>query len=132
MWCNSASYSLIQLLRIFTKTNLLPPYYLDYLPSPWRMVASLKVLSYLFVYRQRRNSVKGLSTIGLAINTHWPFSDQFQHLANQNLFWLAKFTVHFNGKTITYKMSYLQRKWPTNLSPLFVPLIWTLVMLLTV
>ena len=26
---------------------------------------------------------------------HWPFSQQFQHLANQNLFWLAKFTVHF-------------------------------------
>ena len=26
---------------------------------------------------------------------HWPFSDQFQHLANQNPFWLAKFTVHF-------------------------------------
>ena len=26
---------------------------------------------------------------------HWPFSDQFQHLADQNLFWSAKFTVHF-------------------------------------
>ena len=26
---------------------------------------------------------------------HWPFSDQFQHLANQNPFWSAKFTVHF-------------------------------------
>jgi len=26
---------------------------------------------------------------------HWPFSDQFQHLADQNLFWLANFTVHF-------------------------------------
>ena len=26
---------------------------------------------------------------------HWPFSDQFQHLADQNPFWLAKFTVNF-------------------------------------
>ena len=26
---------------------------------------------------------------------HWPFSDQFQHLAEQNPFRLAKFTVHF-------------------------------------
>ena len=26
---------------------------------------------------------------------HWPFSDQFQHLADQNSFWSAKFTVHF-------------------------------------
>ena len=27
--------------------------------------------------------------------SHWPFSDQFQHLANQNPFWLAKSAVHF-------------------------------------
>ena len=26
---------------------------------------------------------------------HWPFSDQFQHLADQNPFWSAKFTIHF-------------------------------------
>ena len=26
---------------------------------------------------------------------HWPFSDQFQHLADQNPFWSAKFPVHF-------------------------------------
>jgi len=26
---------------------------------------------------------------------HWPFSNQFQHLADQNLFWSANFTVHF-------------------------------------
>ena len=24
----------------------------------------------------------------------WPFSDQFQHLANQNQFWLGIFPVH--------------------------------------
>ena len=27
--------------------------------------------------------------------SHWPFSDQFQHLANQDPFWSAKFTEHF-------------------------------------
>ena len=26
---------------------------------------------------------------------HWPFSDQFQHLADQNQFWSAIFPVHF-------------------------------------
>ena len=26
---------------------------------------------------------------------YWPFSNKFQHLADQNLFWLAKFTEHF-------------------------------------
>ena len=26
---------------------------------------------------------------------HWPFSDQFQHLADQNPFWSAKFTENF-------------------------------------
>jgi len=26
---------------------------------------------------------------------HWPFSDQFQHFVDQNPFWLANFTVHF-------------------------------------
>ena len=26
---------------------------------------------------------------------HRPFSDQFQHMADQNLFWSAKLTVHF-------------------------------------
>jgi len=26
---------------------------------------------------------------------HWPFCDQFQNLADQNPFWLANFTVHF-------------------------------------
>ena len=31
---------------------------------------------------------------------HWPFSDQFYHLANQNQFWSTKFTVHFHGTAI--------------------------------
>jgi len=30
-----------------------------------------------------------------ARNNSWPFSDQFQHLADQNPFWSANFTVHF-------------------------------------
>ena len=39
---------------------------------------------------------------------HWPFSDQFYHLVNQNPFWLAKFPVHFQWDR-TYKISYLQK-----------------------
>ena len=39
---------------------------------------------------------------------HWPFSDQFQHLADQNPFWSAKFTVNFQQKCPIFK------KWPTN------------------
>jgi len=36
------------------------------------------------------------SRAGLEITvSHWPFSDQFQHLADQNPFWSANFTVHF-------------------------------------
>ena len=32
-----------------------------------------------------------------ARNNSWPLAifDQFQHLANQNSFWLAKFPIHF-------------------------------------
>ena len=26
---------------------------------------------------------------------HWPFSKQFQHLADQNPFWLAEVPIHF-------------------------------------
>ena len=38
---------------------------------------------------------EGLAVLEIVAG-HWPFSDQFhQHLANQNPFWLAKFTVHF-------------------------------------
>ena len=42
---------------------------------------------------------------------HWPFSDQFQHLADQNPFWLAKFpiaTISMRQQSIAYKISYLQ------------------------
>jgi len=36
------------------------------------------------------------SRAGLEITIgHWPFSDQFQHLADQNPFWSANFTIHF-------------------------------------
>jgi len=27
--------------------------------------------------------------------SHWLFSDQFQHLTDQNPFWSANFTIHF-------------------------------------
>ena len=31
---------------------------------------------------------------------HWPFSDQFQYMANQNQLLLPKFIVHFNERGI--------------------------------
>ena len=31
---------------------------------------------------------------------HWSFSNQFRHLADQNPFWLAKFTVHFQWNMV--------------------------------
>ena len=37
---------------------------------------------------------------------HWPFFDQFQHLANQNGFWWTKFSVHF--------LIFKKKKRPTN------------------
>ena len=40
-----------------------------------------------------------LSTVSMAVLKitvgHLPFPNQIQHLANQNLFWSAKFTAHF-------------------------------------
>jgi len=36
-----------------------------------------------------------VNTINRITVGHWPFSDQFQHLANQNPFWLTDFTIHF-------------------------------------
>jgi len=42
---------------------------------------------------------------------HWPFSNQFQHLADQNPFWLANFTVHFfNGMAINNLQNVLSSK----------------------
>ena len=37
---------------------------------------------------------------------HWPFSDQFQHLANQNLLFIG---IHFqwDSSVIVYKISIL-------------------------
>ena len=48
---------------------------------------------------------------------HWPFSDQFQHLADQNPFWSAKFTVHFqwDGMAIdNLQKCPIFKKWLTN------------------
>ena len=46
---------------------------------------------------------------------HWPFSDQFQHLANQNSFWPAKFTVHFQWEGHQHNTkSSIFKKQPTN------------------
>ena len=46
---------------------------------------------------------------------HWPFSDQFQHMTDQNPLLLAKLTFSMGRQSITYKMSYL-KKWPTFLT----------------
>ena len=42
--------------------------------------------------------------------SHWPFFDQFQHLADQNPFWSAIFPVHFqwNSNQLPIKKFYLQ------------------------
>ena len=46
---------------------------------------------------------------------HWPFSDQFYHLADHYPFWLAKFTVHFQWDSNQYPTKCLIfKKWPTN------------------
>ena len=47
---------------------------------------------------------------------HWPFSNQFQHLADQNPFWSAKFTVHFQWKAINNLQNIpFSKKWLTNI-----------------
>ena len=58
-----------------------------------------------------------------ADHSDWPFSD---HMANQNLFWSAKLTVHFQweGNTVAYKKVLIFKKWPTNFWSLFIPLEW--------
>ena len=40
------------------------------------------------------NFLSTLSMIEITVS-HWPISDQFQHLAEQNPFWSAIFPVHF-------------------------------------
>ena len=51
-----------------------------------------------------------ISTVLEITAGHGLFSDQFQHLANQNSFWSAKFTVHFNGKAINNLQNVLSSK----------------------
>ena len=58
----------------------------------------------------------GVSVLEITVG-HWPFSDQFQHLADQNPFWSAKFTVHFqwDGNLIgNLQKCPIFKKWPTN------------------
>ena len=38
--------------------------------------------------------ISSISVLEITVG-HWPFSNQFQHLADQNPFWSAKFTIHF-------------------------------------
>ena len=39
-------------------------------------------------------AMEDYAVLEITVN-HWLFSDQFQHLADQNPFWLAKFAVRF-------------------------------------
>ena len=49
-------------------------------------------LSNLLSYGEVSDLIYNLLEIKLS---HWPFSDQFKHLANRNPFWSAIFPVHF-------------------------------------
>ena len=57
---------------------------------------------------------------------HWPFSDQFQHLADQNPFWSAIrifCTFSMGQQLITNKISYLQENGRPISDPYFYALI---------
>ena len=56
------------------------------------------------LYLWCKDTIHSIPVLEIAVG-HWPFSDQFQHLADQNPFWLAKFPVHFQWEqqSVTYK-----------------------------
>ena len=49
----------------------------------------------LYMYCNVNKLVVLYSTMLEITVSHWPFSDQFQHLADQNPFWSTKFPVRF-------------------------------------
>ena len=56
---------------------------------------------------------------------HWPFSDQFYHLANKNPFWLAKFTVHFQWDGNQWPTTYdFQKMTDQFLTPISTTVHW--------
>jgi len=66
---------------------------------------------------------KAIKTVLEITVSHWPFSNQYQQSANQNPFWSANFTVHFqwDGNQITYNMSYLRKMANQFLTMTFIP-----------
>ena len=55
---------------------------------------------------------------------HWPFSEWFQHLADQNSFGWPISLYIFNGMVINNLQNFLSsKKWLTNFWPLFLPLL---------
>ena len=50
---------------------------------------------YTYVFEQ--NIYEGWYAVLEITVGHWPFSDQFQHLADQNPYWSAKLIVGFQG-----------------------------------
>ena len=53
----------------------------------------------LFIVQNLCNSILYAIVVLEITVGHWPFSDQFQHFADQNPFWLAIFLVHFQWKS---------------------------------
>ena len=53
------------------------------------------IVQYIFTYIYAYTYVRMYVSVLEITVDHWPFSDQFQHLANQNPFWSAKIPVHF-------------------------------------
>ena len=49
---------------------------------------------YVWCKKQSTRNITRVAVLEIAAS-HWSFSDQFQHLADQNPFWSANFTVHF-------------------------------------
>ena len=82
------------------------------------------ILSYVFYHDKFKNTYTHIHTyIRTYIHAytytpvleitagHWPFSDQFQHLADQNRILVSQFycTFSIGWQSITYKISYLQK-----------------------
>ena len=73
--------------------------YVITLRSTFARLMKLDTLLYLLCYELLVVHVHTLdksSTLAVLEVTvsHWPFRDQFQHLADQNSIWSAKFPVH--------------------------------------
>ena len=62
-------------------------------------------------HQPRHFSVDSVVTVLEITVSHWPFSDQFQHLANQNPFWSAKFTFSMGWELQGRIQGGVSRQW---------------------